>query len=117
MGRWHPETVRRIARNRIFLLARHYPPALLARWFWPILIGQLLWGGVALRHGAYIAWLHGVIQGMSGYREMRKTGRQMDETVLIKTLSAQERLIRELQRSGGYDAYWRLYFLLTGGGA
>jgi len=117
LGRWHPDTVRRIARNRIFLLARHYPSSLLMRWLWPILIGQLLWGGVALRHATGFAWVHGVIQGLSGFRQMRKTSSQMDETVLIKTLSAQERVIRDLQRSNGYDAYWRLYFLLTGGGA
>ena len=35
LGRWHPETVRRIARNQIYLLARHYPASLLVRWMWP----------------------------------------------------------------------------------
>jgi len=28
-GRWHPETVRRMARNQLLLLARHYPQRLL----------------------------------------------------------------------------------------
>jgi GT2 family glycosyltransferase len=34
LGRWHPETVRRMARNQLFLVARHYPPKLLRRWIW-----------------------------------------------------------------------------------
>src|SRR5580693_9129103 len=46
LGRWHPETVRRIARNQLFLLARHYPAPLLARWIWPILVAQGLWGAL-----------------------------------------------------------------------
>ena len=29
LGRWHPETVRRMARNQLFLVARHYPRRLL----------------------------------------------------------------------------------------
>ena len=28
-----------------------------------------------------------------------------------------ERLIRDLQTSTGFDSYWKVYFLLTGGGA
>ena len=52
LGRWHPETVRRMARNQLLLLARHYPRRLLVARFWPIFVAQLLWGAVALRHGA-----------------------------------------------------------------
>ncbi len=117
LGRWHPETVRRMARNQVFLLARHYPSSLLARWFWPILTGQLLWGGVAFRHATGIAWLRGLLQGGAGFRRTRKNSRQVDEIVLSKLLTSQERIIREFQAATGFDAYWRLYFLLTGGGA
>ena len=56
LGRWHPETVRRIARNQLFLLARHYPAPLLRRWLWAIAVAQTLWGGLAVRHGAAWAW-------------------------------------------------------------
>ena len=53
LGRWHPETVRRIARNQVFLVARHYPgTAAVALTAWPMLVAQVLWGVVALRHGA-----------------------------------------------------------------
>ena len=64
LGRWHPETVRRIARNQLFLVARHYPRPLLWRWFWAIAVAQVLWGGLALRHGAALGWVRGVLQGM-----------------------------------------------------
>jgi hypothetical protein len=117
LGRWHPETVRRIARNQIFLIARHYPTRTWARCLWPILCAHGLWGGVAVRHGAGLAWLHGAAQGLHGVRSMRKAGAAMDAKLLEPLLRSGERTIHEIQASTGYDAYWRLYFLLTTGGA
>jgi GT2 family glycosyltransferase len=114
LGRWHKDTVRRIARNQIFLLARHYPTRLCARWFWPIFCAHALWGGVAARHGAGIAWLHGVAQGVRGFSAMRSSGTAIDAKALEVLLRSGERTIREVQASTSYDAYWRLYFLLTG---
>jgi len=117
LGRWHPETVRRIARNQIFLVARHYPGRLLGRWIWAIAVAQTLWGGLALRHGAAFAWLHGVLQGLRHFGAMRKSCTAFDAGVLKLLLQSNERLIRDLQVSTGFDTYWRMYFLLTGGGA
>jgi GT2 family glycosyltransferase len=117
LGRWHPQTVRRIARNQIFLLARHYPAPLVARWIWPILVAQCLWGAVAARHGAGLSWLRGVGQGMRGFSGMRGASPAMDAKVLGELLRSGERTIREIQASTGYDAYWRAYYLLTAGGA
>jgi GT2 family glycosyltransferase len=117
LGRWHKDTVRRIARNQIFLLARHYPTRLCARWFWPIFCAHTLWGGVAVRHGAGIAWLHGVAQGMRGFSAMRRGGKAINAKALEALLLSGERSIREVQATTSYDAYWRLYFLLTGGEA
>ena len=118
LGRWHPETVRRIARNQLFLLARHYPPSLLWRWIWPIFVAQMLWGAVAFRHGAGFAWLLGKWQGMRGFSQTRDTWEnESDAQVLEVLLRANESTIRTVQASTGFDAYWRLYFLLTSGGA
>jgi GT2 family glycosyltransferase len=117
LGRWHPETVRRIARNQIFLLARHYPAPLLARWAWPILTAHLLWGAVAARHGTVLAWLRGATQGCAGFRSVRQQSTPVDEQVLKVLLPSHERTIRQFQASGGFDAYWRWYFRLAGGGA
>ena len=115
LGRWHPETVRRMARNQLLLLARHYPRRLLLGWFWPIFVAQFLWGAVAVRHGAGFAWLRGEWQGLRGFFAAR--GQTLDATVLESILRTNERLIRSIQVSTGFDIFWKLYFLLTRGGA
>lgn len=117
LGRWHPETVRRMARNQLFLVARHYPARLLRRWFWAVAVAQVLWGGLALRHGAALAWLRGVLQGLRHFCAARKSCTPIDAKLLEPLLRSNEHLIRDLQTSTGFDTYWKLYFLLTGGGA
>jgi GT2 family glycosyltransferase len=115
LGRWHPETVRRMARNQVLLVARHYPRRLLVRWFWPIFVAQFLWGAVAFRHGAGLAWLRGEWQGIRRFFANR--GQPLDAKVLSCVLRTNEDLIRSVQASTGFDLYWRVYFLLTRGGA
>lgn len=113
LGKWHSETVRRIARNQVLLLARHYAPRTLLRCAWPVLVAQLLWGGVAMRHGRGLAWLWGKVQGLASCRLNR--GHQYDPG-LLEHLMENECTIRVIQESHGYDTYWRLYLTLTGGG-
>jgi GT2 family glycosyltransferase len=113
LGRWHPDTVRRIARNQIFLVAKHYPVGLLLRFGWSILIGQGLWGLLALQHGAGWAWLCGKFAGVSQAR--RLVGKS--SVRLRAILDASEREILTLQKKTGVDSYWKWYFLLTRGGA
>lgn len=115
LGRWHPETVRRMARNQVLIAARHYPSAALGRCAWPLLVAQSLWGLVAVRHGAGFAWLRGKWQGACAFRGARRPGKDLDPRVLDR-LREGEREIWEVQRATGFDPYWRLYFLLTGGG-
>ena len=117
LGRWHSETVRRIARNQIFLVARHYPARLLRRWFGALVVAQILWGGLALRHGAALGWVRGIVQGLRHFGAARKSCVPFEPAVLDDLLRSNERLIRDLQTSTGFDSYWKLYFLLTGGGA
>jgi GT2 family glycosyltransferase len=117
LGRWHPDTVRRIARNQVFLVARHYPGRLLRRWFWAIAVAQILWGGLALRHGAALAWFRGILQGLRHFGAVRKSCTPVEANALEALLRSNERLIRDLQTSTGFDTYWKMYFLLTGGGA
>ncbi len=112
LGRWHPETVRRMARNQLLLAARHLP----ARWWWPILVAQGLWGGVALRHGAGTAWLRGVGEGARALRSVRKLEAAISPEVL-EHFRKNERAIYQLQAATSFDSYWKLYFLLTGGEA
>ena len=115
LGRWHPEMVRRIARNQLFLIARHYPRPLAWRCIWPILVAQVLWGGVALRHGAGLAWLRGKWQGLRRIAELRHNGEAADAGTLEALLRSDEKTIHAIQAATGFDSYWKSYFLLTGG--
>lgn len=116
LGRWHPETVRRIARNQVLLLARHYSRRQLCQCGWPIVAAQLLWGGVAARHGGTLAWLRGKFQGVAGFSRARRECISFD-SLLIEHLCDNEHMIGRLQAATFRESYWRLYFLLTGGAA
>lgn len=113
LGRWHPETVRRMARNQVFLLARHFPNRYLRRRAWAILVAQALWGGVALRHGAGLAWARGKWQGWRGFRAAR-SAEPFEFQALDRLLRQHEESIRQ---AGVQSWYWRMYFLLAGSGA
>ena len=104
LGRWNPRIVRLMSRNQLLLIARNYDPALFRRRLWRILVGQVLWGGVAARHGAFVAWAQGKLDGM---RKFRLRGYPSAE--LEAFLESSEREIRRRAE----DAYWRWYFRLT----
>jgi hypothetical protein len=112
LGRWHPETVRLIARNQLLLAARHFP----TRLWWPVLVAQALWGAVAIRHRQGGAWLQGVREGV---RIFTKSRNKCETSVpgLLRHLAQNERVIYSIQSATSFDTYWRLYFLLTGGEA
>ena len=110
LGRWHPRTVRLISRNQVLLVRKHYPPALRFRFAWPIFVGQLLWGILALRHGAGWAWLRGKFAACTAAVSAKPAAN------LRRILEQSEREIHRIQQLTGFDAYWRWYFRLTGGG-
>jgi GT2 family glycosyltransferase len=109
LGRWHPDTVRRISRNQLLLVAKHYPAKWISRYGWPIFIAQTLWGVTALRHGCLVAYLTGKLEGLHRFQQVR--GQSSDGFAAILAQSEDE--IREIQRLTGFDLYWRLYFALT----
>jgi GT2 family glycosyltransferase len=109
-GPWHPDTVRHMARNQVWVVALHFP----RRWTWPVVIAQLLWGLVAARHGRLWPWLRGKVEGLRGARRIPRAG---SRPALAWLLAAGDHEIRSLQRATGYDLYWRLYLFFTGGGA
>jgi GT2 family glycosyltransferase len=117
LGRWHPETVRRISRNQVFLVKRHYPRRALVRCAWPILAAQLLWGALAARHGAALAWVRGKWEGVRGHPGACKESQLHDSRALESLLRSNEHEIRNLQAASEFDWYWRVYLLLTRGGA
>jgi hypothetical protein len=109
LGRWHGDTVRKIARNQLLLVAKHYPQNWILRYGWPVFVAQALWGIVALRHGAPVSYLSGKVEGLRQFREAR--GKPCASFPAI--LEQSEKEIREIQQSTGFDLYWRLYFALT----
>lgn len=115
LGVWHGETVRRLSRNQIFLIAKHFPANWGWRSGWPVLAGQLLWGLVTLRHQTFVPWVIGKWQGMRAYGKIRGSERLLaaDSLALDAILSDQENSIRQLQKQCTFDTYWKLYFALT----
>ncbi len=111
LGRWHPDTVRQLARNQLLLVAKHYPKNWQLQFGWPVLVGQLLWGLVALRHGGAIAYLKGKLDGIRRFREFRRRG-ELSQPI-TEVLRKSEATLRELQQVSGFDWYWRIYFALT----
>ena len=119
LGKWHPETVRRIARNHVFLVAKYYPAGLFVRLAWPVLISQTLWGLVAMRHRTFWAFVVGKLDGLVGFATARRNGlaKGVGPDRLLQILQESENEIRHIQRQTGFDWYWRVYFALTASGA
>ena len=105
--------VRLISRNQTLLIAAHYPSQMIVRYAWRILIGQLLWGALAFRHGAGIGWIQGKWEGLRLFGAMRKTRPPVPAQPLDCILSESEQEIHELQQRTGFDWFWRAYFALT----
>ena len=106
-----------MARNQLFLIARHYSSGMLLKNAWPILIAQLLWGLVALRHGRGCQWLRGKAEGLSRFAEFRDSASSERDPMLAQILRSGEQEIHRVQQAFGRDLYWTLYFLLTAGSA
>ncbi len=117
LGRWHPETVRRMSRNQVWLMARHYSNGDLFRCWWTAAVAQSLWGLVALRHGTGLAWLRGKVEGVGKSSEVRRECTVSHQAGILQQLRENDVLIRKLQAELGWDFYWRMYFLLTSAGA
>lgn len=111
LGVWHAETTRRIARNQVMLVAKHFPDG----FGWPGLVAHSLWGAVAMRHGAGPAYMRGKWQGLRGFAQWRAQStwhRRADRLDAI--LAASESDIARLQENTGWQNYWRWYFRLAG---
>jgi GT2 family glycosyltransferase len=112
LGAWHPETARRMARNQVLLVAKHFPKGWFLRFGWPVLVAQGLWGLVAVRHGAGWPYLRGKWEGLRRFGSVRADSWIADGDA-GRILEESEQELRSLQRSTGPDLYWRLYFGLT----
>ncbi|MEO7143718.1 MAG: glycosyltransferase family 2 protein, partial [Bryobacteraceae bacterium] len=111
LGEWNPDTVRRLSRNQVWLVAKHFRGDPL----WPVLAGQLLWAFVAFRHGGAVAWCRGKWQGLHDFSKVRREGAG-GERLPLGFLRESERGIWYLQNHTGFDLYWRIYFWLAPSG-
>ena len=109
LGKWHPDTVRKLSRNQLLLVAKHYPRKWILRYGWPVLVAQTLWGATAFRQGRFVAYLRGKLEGLRLFRKIRGNS----HPTLPVLLEQSENEIRELQALTGFDLYWKLYFALT----
>jgi GT2 family glycosyltransferase len=119
LGRWHRDTVRRISRNQVLLIAKYYPVRAILWWGWPIVLAQTLWGLVALRHGTFGAYVVGKFEGLALFRSVRWQSAALrgQASRFLQILPESEREIRRIQRLTGFDWFWRVYFALTSGAA
>lgn len=100
-GPWSPRMVKLIARNQRLLAAKYGASR-------QTMVAQLLWGGLALRHGAFLAWLDG------RRAELPPVQNEVEDPErLALLLDSQEKELRRLQQAQGLDTYWKLYFLLS----
>ena len=110
LGEWNKNTVWRIARNQVLLAAKHFH----GQPRWPIVAGQLLWGGIALRHGRGWAFLRGKFAGMREARRVKRASTsEYTRKKLAQVLESSEEKIRALAQDSGLDNYWRAYFWLS----
>ncbi len=104
LGPWSPRMVGLIARNHGVLATKYGTSR-------KTLVARLLWGGLALRHGAFFAWLRGFRQSNGVAEPVVLT--EDEQARLRAALGRQEKELGELQRATGSDTYWKLYFLLS----
>lgn len=107
LGAWNSDTVRRIARNQVLLIRKHF----LGQPRIPIVVGQLLWGILALRHCKVIAYIDGKLSGLRFSRQIGVNQVASSEQVAA-IVEASEANILTLGRQAGMDWYWRAYFWL-----
>jgi hypothetical protein len=114
LGRWSPKMVELLSRNQILLIAKHFPEGWTARFGFPVLVGQVLWGLLALRHGRLLSWLRGKSEALANWGDWRRHAEATPGEMLDTIFREDEQLIRELQMAGRRDMFWSIYFKCLG---
>ena len=113
-GTWSPRATRLLSRNQLLLVARHYPSGWPARSARALLAAQLLWGGVACRHGQLLPWLYGKFEALRLWPRFRAQSDPFPLEAFRTHCEAWEHEIRAWQGKPPRDVYWRWYFRLAG---
>jgi GT2 family glycosyltransferase len=110
LGKWKNDTVFHIARNQVLLAKKH----LHGQRYWNILVGQLLWGLLAVKNGCGLAFLKGKLAGLRDARGYKlEHHNEASRYRLHAILQTSEESILALGRETGLDQYWRYYFWLS----
>ena len=115
MGRWSARVVELLSRNQILLIAKHFPDGWFSKLGWPVLVGHVLWGLLALRHGRFLAWFRGKRSALASWGELRRQAEASPLADLERILLEDENLIRQLQGRSRQDTFWSCYFRCVGG--
>ena len=120
LGVWSARATYWNARNQVLIIARHYSPALLRRWWRPILAGNLLFLLLAARKGHPLAAIRGKASILFRWQRWRapylnsplRYSSERDERLSAVLLSSESEILqRNVGPSGA--AFWRAYFALV----
>ena len=114
-GRWSERSVAWITRHQLLLLSKHYSEHLVLRFARPVAVAQLLWAALAISRGHWRAWLRGLAQGVADCGQHWRARPGRGESRLAAALQAGEAEIARFQQAGGWDSFWKWYFLLAHG--
>jgi GT2 family glycosyltransferase len=119
---FHPKIAEFLTRNQIWLVLKNYPRGALLRAFPRVLLFQLLWLGLAVRKGAFAAWVRGALGAVQGLpetlrkRESVAKRREIDDAEFLRLLRMSERQIYRWHSSRPADsrstllnAYFRVF--------
>lgn len=110
LGAWSPAMVELLARNQLVLVARHYPRDWWRHEGWAVVMGQALWGLMALRRGCCGAWVKGKWRGMREFGGLRRPA--ADAQAFRQLLRESEGQIRSYAAAHP-SWFWSIYCALT----
>lgn len=120
LGQWSSRSTYLIARNQIYVLARHFPPELLRAWWWPILAGNLLFLALSFKHRRGFVALRAKLRALLDWRSIRGPGTddrrvpgtssQTQRQAIEAAITHSEQELLSLARDGGVSRFWQLYF-------
>ncbi|MCW5962458.1 MAG: glycosyltransferase family 2 protein [Bryobacterales bacterium] len=123
LGAWSSHATYLISRNQLLLVASHYPDKLLRAWWWPILLGNLLYLLISLRHGQVLAALRGKTTALRRWGSIRRERNRTLEPLEAGGCTGKASLEREIvmqseqawlaaARYSDPGTFWKLYFHL-----
>ena len=107
LGEWNRDTVFRLTRNHRYLV-RIYFHELPRR---PILVGQLLWVLLCVRHGRALACIRG---WFAGGRPLEARRESVTRARIAQIVEDGDETIKTLQQATEFDWFWKTYFRWAG---